>query len=112
MKTHFLEHQDKTLIHHYEEWIKVKEEDADWVIYHLIVKEPSISVEGLVTASGLDPCIVDASLNRLERYLLIERTEGKLRVLNVGEALLRCQIKYSQDLPYTIENGVIKERKT
>ena len=90
----------------------MKEEDADWVIYHLIVNEPSISVEGLVTASGLDPCIVDASLKRLERYLLIDMTEGKLRVLNFGEALIRCQIQYSKDLPYTIENGVIKERKT
>jgi len=90
----------------------VKEEDADWLIYHLIVNEPSISVEGLVTASGLDPCIVDASLKRLERYLLIDMTEGKLRVLNFGEALIRCQIQYSKDLPYTIENGVIKERKT
>ncbi len=90
----------------------MKEEDADWVIYHLIVKDPLISVEGLVTASGLDPLRVGASLERLERYLLIERTEGKLRVLNFGEALIRCQIKYSKDLPYTIENGVIKERKT
>jgi hypothetical protein len=89
----------------------VKEEDADWVIYHLMVKEPSISAEDLVTVSGLDPCVVDASLGRLERYLLIERTEGKLRVLNFGEALIRCQIKYSDDLPYTFENGVIKERK-
>jgi hypothetical protein len=90
----------------------VKEEDVDWVIYHLIVKEPSISADGLVTASGLDPSVVDASLNRLERYLLIEQTDGKLRVLNFGEALIRCQIKYSEDLPYTLENGVIKERKT
>ena len=89
----------------------MKEEDADWVIYHLMVKEPSISAEDLVTVSGLDPCVVDASLGRLERYLLIERTEGNLRVLNVGEALIRCQIKYSDDLPYTFENGVIKERK-
>jgi hypothetical protein len=89
----------------------VKEEDADWVIYHLIVKEPSISVEGLVTASGLDTGVVDGSLERLERYLLIERAEGKMRVLNFGESLIRCQIKYSEDLPYTMENGVIKERK-
>ena len=89
----------------------MKEEDTDWAIYHLLAKEPSISLEGLVTASGLDPCVVDASLKRLERYLLIEQTDGKLRVLNFGEALLRCQIKYSRDLPYTLENGVIKERK-
>ncbi len=90
----------------------MKEEDADWVIYHLIAKEPSISVEGLVTASGLDPCDVDASLKRLERYLLIERTDGNVRALSFGEALIRCQVKYSKDLPYIIENGVIKERKT
>jgi hypothetical protein len=90
----------------------VKEEDADWVIYHLIAKEPSRSVEGLVTVSGFDPCDVDASLKRLERYLLIERTEGNVRALSFGEALIRCQVKYSKDLPYIIENGVIKERKT
>jgi hypothetical protein len=89
----------------------VKEADADWLIYHLLVKEPASTVEGLVILSGLDPCTVEASLDRLERYLLIERGGGKLRVLNFGESLIRCQVKYSDDLPYTIENGVIKERK-
>jgi hypothetical protein len=89
----------------------VKEEDADWLIYHLLVKEPAITVEGLVVSSGLDPCTVNVSLERLERYLLVERDGGKVRVLNFGESLIRCQVKYSDDLPYTIENGVIKERK-
>ncbi|MFY9799661.1 MAG: MarR family transcriptional regulator [Methanoregula sp.] len=89
----------------------MKEEDADWLIYHLIVKEPSVSAENLVTASGLDPRAVDASLKRLERYLLIEYGGGKVRALSFGEALIRCQVKYSKDLPYTIENGVIKQRK-
>lgn len=89
----------------------MKEEDADWLIYHLIVKEPSTTVEGLVVLSGLDPRTVDASLERLESYFLIKRDGGKLRALNIGESLIRCQVKYSDDLPYTIENGVIKERK-
>ena len=89
----------------------MKEEDADWLIYHLIVKEPSGSAEDLVTASGLDTGAVEDSLRRLERYLLIERTEGNVRALSFGEALIRCQILYAKDLPYTIENGVIKERK-
>jgi hypothetical protein len=89
----------------------VKEEDADWLIYHLLVKEPAITVEGLAVSTGLDPGAVDASLARLERYLLVEREGAKLRVLNFGESLIRCQVKYSEDLPYTIENGVIKERK-
>lgn len=90
----------------------MKEEDADWLIYHLLVKEPSVSAEYLVTASGLDPCAVEASLKRLERYLLIEYKDGKVRALSFGEALIHCQVKYSKDLPYTIENGVIKQRKT
>jgi hypothetical protein len=89
----------------------MKEEDTDWLIYHLIVKEPAITVEGLVVQSGLDLGAVNASLERLERYLLIGRDGGKQRVLNFGESLIHCQIKYSDDLPYTIENGVIKERK-
>jgi len=89
----------------------VKEEDADWLIYHLIVKEPSLSAEDLVTSSGLDPGTVDASLKRLERYLLIENREGKVRALSYGEALIRCQITYSNVLPFTLENGVIKQRK-
>jgi hypothetical protein len=89
----------------------VKEEDADWLIYHLIVNEPAITVERLVVLSGLDPVTTNASLERLERYLLIERDGDKLRALNFGESLIRCQVKYSDDLPYTIENGVIRERK-
>jgi hypothetical protein len=89
----------------------VKEEDADWLFYHLIVNEPAITLERLVVLSGLDSVTMNASLERLERYLLIERDGEKLRALNFGESLIRCQIKYSDDLPYTIENGVIRERK-
>ena len=89
----------------------MKEEDADWLIYHLIVNESVITVERLVVLSGLDSVTMNASLKRLERYLLIERDGDKLRALNFGESLIRCQVKYSDDLPYTIENGVIRERK-
>jgi hypothetical protein len=89
----------------------VKEEDADWLIYHLIVSEPAIPLERLVVLSGLDSFTTNASLDRLEKYLLIERDGDKLRALNFGESLIRCQVKYSDDLPYTIENGVIRERK-
>jgi len=89
----------------------VKEEDTDWLIYYLIGQEPSMTVEVLISASGLDSCTVEASLERLERYLLVERTGRKVRAFSFNEALLQCQIKYSDDLLYTIENGVIKERK-
>jgi DNA-binding MarR family transcriptional regulator len=99
------------LIRNHEECIKVKEEDADWLIYHLLVNDPSLSMKDLAPASGLDQSVVDASLERLEKYLLIEQAQGRARVLSFGEALIRCQIKNTKDLPYTMENGVIKQRK-
>lgn len=89
----------------------MKDEEADWLIYHLVARGPSVTAEDLASASGLDPSAIAGSLERLERNLLIEKKEGRVRVLTIGEALLLCQIKYSQDLPYAIENGVIRMRK-
>jgi hypothetical protein len=89
----------------------VKEEDADWLIYHLIVQVPSITLEKLVPVSGFASSDVDASLKRLERKLLIERNGEMIKVLSVSESLIRNQVKYCTDLPYTIENGVIRMRK-
>jgi DNA-binding MarR family transcriptional regulator len=89
----------------------VKGEDADWLIYHLIAQKSNVTAEELVKESGLDAATVDASLDRLDHNLLIDRTGGKIRVLSVGESLIKCQAKYDNELPYVIENGVIKARK-
>jgi DNA-binding MarR family transcriptional regulator len=89
----------------------VKEEDADWLIYHLITQKSEITAGELADESGLDAAAVAASLDRLDHYLLIDRTGGKNRVLSVGESLVKCQAKYDNELPYVIENGVIKARK-
>jgi len=89
----------------------VKDEDADWLIYHLLPQDTAITPEEIQRLSGLDAKAVGESLARLEQYLLVVRPEGKVRVLSVGESLVACQVKYDQSLPYTIENGVIKARK-
>jgi Mn-dependent DtxR family transcriptional regulator len=89
----------------------VKEEDIDWMIYHIIAKRPAVTSGDLATASGLDAAATESSLARLERALLVERTDDKVRVLSFGESLIRTQVKYSDDLPFFIENGVIKEKK-
>lgn len=89
----------------------MKDEDTDWLIYHLIAQEPGITSGTLADKSGLDGAVVTASLERLDRALLIDRTDGKVRVLSVGEALVKCQAKYDDTLPYVIEDGVIKARK-
>jgi len=89
----------------------VKDEDADWQIYHLIPECSAITTGELCLKSGLDATTVAASLERLEYSCLIERSGESIRMLNFGEALIRNQFKYEKDLPFTIENGVIKSRK-
>jgi len=89
----------------------VKEEDADWLIYHLVVQNDAATGEELVTQSGIDAPTVNASLDRLIRYLLIEHSGGKFRALSIPEALLKCQIKNSCDSEFTIVDGIIKARK-
>ena len=89
----------------------MKEEDADWLIYHLIAQKSTVTAEDLVQESGLDAAAVDSSLLRLDNNLLISRTGSEARVLSVGESLIKCQAKYDNELPYIIEDGVIKARK-
>jgi len=89
----------------------VKDEDADWQVYHSLPEGSAITIAELGRKCGLDASVIGASLDRLERSCLLERSGDSVRVLNFGEALLRNQVKYEKDLPFTIENGVIKARK-
>ena len=89
----------------------MKAEDADWLIYHLIPAGSATSADTLTGKSGLDAASVEDSLVRLERSCLVERTGNEVRMLSFGEALIRNQVKYDNDLPYTIENGVVRARK-
>ena len=89
----------------------MKTEDADWLIYHLIPTDKGTTTAVLAGKSGLDTTSVEGSLVRLERACLVERCGEEVRTLSFGEALIRNQVKYDKDLPYTIENGVVKARK-
>ncbi len=89
----------------------MKDEDADWLVYHRIPVNAAIEEEVLASACGIDAPTIAGSLARLERSCLIERSGNMIRMLNFGEALLRNQCKYEKDLPFIIENGVIKEKK-
>jgi hypothetical protein len=89
----------------------VKQEDVDWQVYHLIPPEAATTAEELAGKSGLGLPVIEASLARLERSCLIECAGGTVRMLNFGEALLRNQCKYEQDLPFTIENGVVRAKR-
>jgi len=89
----------------------VKEEDTDWLVYHQLPEGAPVTPDTLATRCGLGLTEVEASLNRLERSCLVERTGSSVRMLTFGEALIKNQVKYEDDLPFTIENGVIMVKK-
>lgn len=89
----------------------MKEEDVDWLVYHRIPAGVPVAADALAAECGLGIPDVEASVTRLERSCLVERSGCSVRQLSFGEALIKNQVKYEEDLPFTIENGVIKEKK-
>ncbi len=89
----------------------MKEADLDWLVYHRIPESTPVTVDALAAGCGLGIPEVEVSLARLEKACLIGRTGSTVRLLSFGEALIRNQVKYEEDLPFTIENGVIREKK-
>lgn len=89
----------------------MKEQDKDWLVYHLIPQCGQVTDTTIATESGLSLADVRISLERLERYCLIEVQGDTVRLLSFGEALIKNNVKYEEGLPFVIENGVIKERK-
>ena len=89
----------------------MKDGDIDWIIYHILAPQGTAAPADLATKSGFDLQTVNTSLQRLEKYFLIEMVDGRARLLSVGESLIRCQFTYDADLRYMIENGVIKQKR-
>ena len=86
-------------------------EDTDWLVYHRIPETGEIAESELAVNCGLDAGTLAESLGRLDLSCLVERGDGKVRMLSFGEALVKNQFRNDKDLPYVIENGVIKARK-
>jgi len=89
----------------------VKDEEVDWQVYHLIPEGCPVTAESLATRSGLEASVIEDSLARLERFCLVRRSGNEIRILSFGEALISNQMKYDKDLPFMVENGVIREKK-
>lgn len=90
----------------------VKDEDLDWIIYHILSVRGAKTEESLVGETGLPTGDIRASLTRLELNLLIECRSGTYDILSIPEMLFRCQCRHGQDSPVIIEDGVIKVKKT
>ncbi|HNQ25193.1 MAG TPA: MarR family transcriptional regulator [Methanoregulaceae archaeon] len=89
----------------------MKKEDLDWWIYHLLADTPDQDIEALAIATGCPGSALADSLARLETTFLIEGCNGRYRIRSMHEMLLSCQAKYDETTPFTIENGIIRERK-
>lgn len=94
--------------------IYVKEEDIDWRIYHVIVQEKNSSLEKLVDICGYESSVVQASINRLRQYLLIDYLEGEdcYRACDVGEIMLKNQLKDCFTDGLELSGGIIRFRPT
>jgi len=86
----------------------VKPEDLDWMIYHLLLRNPDIGEEDLSFHSNASQDEIRASLQRLFSANLLERKDDGFRIVSIQEMILRCQAKYDKKCRFLIENGVIK----
>jgi hypothetical protein len=90
----------------------MRDEEIDWLCYMTLSRRPgSATVHELATATGLDTDAVNASASRLERALLARREGGRVLLISVQESLVLCQARYGKEMPYVIENGVIRARR-
>jgi hypothetical protein len=89
----------------------MKEEDLDWLVYHLLMEVKEQDLAGLAARTGCSEDELAASLARLESSFLITRAGNGFRVLSIQEFMLCCQSRYDPAMPFVIEDGVIRERK-
>lgn len=86
----------------------MNEQDLDWQVYHLLLKDPDQGMAGLAGTTGCSIDEIESSLRRLEAAYLIEREGDKIRVPSIQEILLRCQARYDLNLPFIVEKGIIR----
>jgi biotin operon repressor len=89
----------------------VNEQDLDWQVYHLLIKDPDQDPDVITGKTGCSRDEIVSSLRRLEADGLIEQDGERYKVLSVQEILLRGQAKYDQNVPFVIEGGVIRIKK-
>jgi hypothetical protein len=89
----------------------VREEDLDWLVYHLLLESGLQESGRLAVRAGCLETELAASLARLESSFLIVREGTCYRVLSAPEFMLASQARHDPSAPFVIEGGVIRERK-
>ncbi len=89
----------------------MKDEDIDWLVYHLMQEQEEYTPGVLAGLAGLAEDIVRASLLRLENALLVSQRDGSYSLLAIPDMLVRCQARYDICSQVVFENGIIRVRK-
>ncbi len=89
----------------------MKEEDIDWLVFHLVDTRAATTHPGLVVETGLTGEEIEASIERLVGAMLLEVRGETIVTLSLQEMLIRNQCRYDQALPFVLENGVVRLKK-
>jgi predicted transcriptional regulator len=89
----------------------VNEQDLDWQVYHLLLKDPDQGMDSLAGTTGCSSDEIASSLRRLEAACLIEQDGEGFRVPSVQEILLKCQARYDPNSMFVVERGIIRLKK-
>ena len=93
------------------ECVQVKQEDLDWLVYHLLLARSGQDRDDLAAEAGCSRDDLESSIARLESSLLITRSGEEIRVVSIPEFILACQSRYDTSAPFVIEGGIIREKK-
>ncbi|KAF5060038.1 hypothetical protein DSECCO2_329760 [anaerobic digester metagenome] len=90
----------------------MRDEDLDWCCYIFLSRraEPA-TLDELAARVGVSTDAARASVDRLVHALLVSFDGEHARPMAVQESLLACQLRYSDDLPFVLENGVVRARR-
>ena len=86
----------------------VKDEDVDWRIYRIISSGNGMTEESIICKAGLPEPEVRASIARLRSYFLVDFRDGIYDILSIPEMFFRNQVKHGKEMPFVVENGVIR----
>ena len=86
----------------------MRDEDLDWCLFALLEQAGDLPVTALISRSGLAAEQVIPSIERLTNLHMVEHGDGVVHLIPVGRMRLENFCRYSNDLPVTIENGVIR----
>ncbi len=89
----------------------MREEDIDWLVFHLVDTGAAATRAELAEATGLTGEEIAASVGRLVRAMLVGETGDTIHLFSLQEMLIRNQCRYDESIPFTIENGVIRPKK-